>query len=1849
MLADVAEGFRLSPQQERLTRLPESGGAFRAICRVRVEGPLTAPVLRGAVEKVVRRHEILRTTFATLPGMTLPLQVIREEAAFDLRVVDLSGRLPEGREEALDELLREVRSLTLDRERGPALHVTLASLAPDRHTLLFLLPALCADRMSMRNLVREIAHTLQRADEKAPPVQYADMAEAFANLLEAEETAAGREFWRRQERPPEMDLGVGRLPGEGPAEKTWSFTPKPYFFAVGRRLWERLGDVAERFTASREALLVAAWQTLLWRLSGGDGATVGVAFDGRTFAGLDEALGLFTRDLPLVGDLAPGLAFETVVRRVAAGLAELAERQDFYAGEAIGASDCAFELAAERAPLHAGERVFTLDCEEICTGPFRLRLVCRPGILGLAAELWYDAGRFSSAEAERLAARWTRLLEGLVESPGATIDEVECVGEAERRWLLTGLNDTHVVWSGATGLHGAVAEQAERTPERIALVCEGRNLSFGALAAGARQLAGHLRGLGVLPGTKVGICLERSLEMVISLLAVLEAGGAYVPLDPDHPVERLAMIVEDSACPVLIGDRPLTGRLPESGARTLFLERNRPAFAGELVPDPVGPEIDPNALAYVVYTSGSTGKPKGVMVSHRAIVNRLRWMTREFPLLATDRVLQKTPFSFDASIWEIFSPLLEGAVAVLARPGGHQETGYLAGLAAREEVTVLQMVPPQLRVFLDEPAVEDCLALRRVFCGGDVLTGALRDQCFERLGADLQNLYGPTEAAIDASFWVCRRGDTEAAVPIGRPLANVHLYLLDGRLEPVPFGIPGELYIGGTGLARGYLGRPDLTAERFLPDPFGVVPGGRLYSSGDFGRYRSDGALEFLRRGDGQVKIRGVRIEMGEVEAALCRHPGVRAAVVLAREEIPGEKRLVAYVVPRAGAAPTAEEMRGFLRRVLPEAALPAQLVRLRALPLLPNGKLDRKALPVPEAAAGTLAVAPRTPVEDLLAGVWCEVLRLPAIGVEDNFFDLGGHSLLATKLSSRLRHVLGVEVSMRQLFERPTVAELAILFEQTRRGEAQTVPPLRPGVRTGDVPLSFAQQRLWFLDQLEPGNPAYNIPSALNAVGALDPVVLDAAFREVVRRHEVLRTSFPAAAGEARQAVVAEQPLALPVIDLRGLAERGRRDREAARLTAEEAGLPFTLARGPLARVRLLRLAAEEQRVLVTLHHIVGDAWSSTVLSRELATLYSAFAAGRPSPLPELPIQYADFAIWQREWLRGEVLEAQLRYWKERLDGAPTLLELPADRPRPEVPSARGGHRYLRLSRDLTDALKALGRRESVTLFMITLAAYRLLLHFATGRDDVVVGTDAANRNRLETEGLIGFFINQLVLRTDLGGNPTVRELLAREREVALDAYAHEDLPFEKLIDLLNIDRNLKHPPLFQTKLFFQNVPTEKVELPGLTLTSVATDSDAAKLDLTLAFWETEEGLVGWANYSRDLFDGATIERLLGQLQALLAAMVASPEARIGDLRRVYTGIEKERLLMESDERLKFDLKQFKSIKPKAVNLGGGEPVERTSLPAGGSLPLVLRPVLADVDPADWCQGHREELARDLKRHGAILLRGFKVLTTDDFERLATAFCSELFNENGEHPRQSVSGNVYTPVFYPSDQRLLWHNENSFNQRWPRKILFCCVRPAAQGGETPLVDSREVYAQIPVEIREEFERKGVLYLRTYGGGLGLGWQDVFQTESRQEVEERCQADGIEALWQPDGRLRTRAVRPAVLAHPETGEMSWFNQAQHWHVACLDPETRRSMESLFAPDDLPRSCRFGDGTAIPDEAMHRILAVYARLQVVFPWEKGDVVVVDNVLTAHGRNAFSGERKILVVLGDMASFATARGL
>ena len=1110
---------------------------------------------------------------------------------------------------------------------------------------------------------------------------------------------------------------------------------------------------------------------------------------------------------------------------------------------------------------------------------------------GLAASLQYSTDLFESTTIRQMLGHLESILRIASAAPDERLAAFPLLNASERQQLLVEWNDTQTEFESETCVHSLFEAQVERTPDAVAVVFGDEQVTYAELNARANQLAHHLQSLGVGAETLVGICIERSIETVVGLLGIIKAGGAYLPLDVSYPPERHSFMLGDAHAALLLTQEHRTSALAPYAPRLLCLDSDWPQIA-------LNSDLNPNAivsadnLAYVIYTSGSTGKPKGVLLQHRGLVNLVAAQVRAFDIKPESRLLQFASLSFDASVSEIFTALLTGATLLMAKADELMQGESLLRLLREQRVTVVTL-PPVMLGILDEREVPE---LATVVSAGEACTTEIAARWSK--GRRFINAYGPTETTVCATLTII---DSDKVKPtIGRAIENVEVYVLDEQLEIVPIGVTGELYVGGAGVGRGYLGRPELTAERFVPDPFGHCAGARLYRTGDRVRYLRNGQLEFLGRIDQQVKIRGFRIELGEIQAALLEHPALSACAVIDREDHPGDKRLVAYIVVKQDSSITSADLREYLKERLPDYMMPAHFVTLEDLPLTHNGKLNRRALPPPAATRDTDSLpftAPRSPLEELLSSIYSLLLRVERVGIHDNFFELGGHSLLATQLTSRIKEAFSVELPLRAVFESATVADLCARIEQEIHATgARSLPPLRRVSREEALPLSFAQQRLWFLHQLEPDNAVYNMPAAVRLTGQLNIAALEATLTEIVRRHESLRTSFANAGEEPCQVIHPAVPWILSVVDLSELAESAA---EVERLAEEEARRPFDLQVSPLLRTTLVKVSEAEHVLLWTMHHIISDGWSMGVLIREVAALYEAFVRGAASPLEELPVQYADYAVWQREALNEEVIEGQLAYWRKQLGGELTVLELPTDHVRPAVQTFRGAVEQVMFSRKLSEGLQEVSRRTGATLYMVLLAAFKVLLSRYTGQEEIIVGSPIAGRNRVETEGLIGFFVNTLVLRTDVRGEASFAEVVKRVREVVLEGHAHQEVPFEKLVEELKPERDLSRSPLFQVMFVLRNTPTAVLELPGIELGVLNAESGSAKFDLMLSMAEVTDGLVGWFEYNTDLFETTTIRRMFGHFETLLEAIVADTGRAVSEM-PLLTAAEHRQLLVE-------------------------------------------------------------------------------------------------------------------------------------------------------------------------------------------------------------------------------------------------------------------------------------------------------------------------------------------------------------
>ena len=1824
----------LSFAQQRLwflDRLEPDNPFYNLYVAFRLTGPLNVSAAERSLNEVVRRHEALRTTISEVDGQ--PKQQIAPSLRLELPVLDLS-ELSEGEiNSRVHRLAEEEAARPFDLTVGPLVRAKLLRLGDQEHVMLFTMHHIVSDGWSMGILVSEVTalYGAYSRGEESPlhelPIQYADYAAWQRDWLQGEVLEEQLSYWKSQ---LGGELPMLELPTDRPRPPLQSFRGQHQFLSLPAPLSEAIRELSRQEGATLYMLLLAAFKALLHRYTGQGDILIGTPSANRNRAETESVIGFFINTIVLRTQFTGELTFRELlgrVREVTLGA---------YAHEDLPFDMLVMELQPERnlsvMPLfQVAFNIYnfptpplelpgvTLSPVEADAGamPFDLILTIRDVEQGMLAGLGYNTDLFDASTVERMLGHFRRLLEGIVVNPDARLSELSLLGEDERQLLVRDWNQTRADYAGAEEplLHRLFERQAARTPAAVALVSEAGSMSYAELDAAAERLARRLWRAGVRTESRIGVLAERSPEMVVALLGVMKAGCAYVPLEPGYPAGRLQLMCEDAGCEVVLAQPHLAGMAAEWAGRVLPLAEGEEQAGADGDGDRwAGPEYVTTAdnLAYVIYTSGSTGRPKGVMVAHRAIANRLLWTIAQHGLGPWDRVLFKTPFSFDASIWELFAPLLSGATVVVARAGGQQDAAYLVEAVREHEITVLQLVPSMLRVVLEEEGLASCGTLRHLFCGGERLTVADQRRLETVLpGAALRNLYGPTETAIDATGWDCERGAERAVMPIGRPIGNMRVYVVDGEQRPVPVGVAGELYVGGVGLARGYLGRPDLTAERFVPDGLSGESGARLYRTGDVARWGADGVLEYVGRADQQVKVRGFRIEPGEVEAAIRLHPGVQTAVVQVREDMPGDRRLVAYVVPdmkgsagvvtdrqlyrlpndlevaclsrrdadvvykevfdkegylrhgvtladgdcvfdvganiglftlfvhercrdarvfafepipptfevlkenvrlygldvktyqcglsdRAGvaeftfypeasassgmyadareeekvsrafignqgelgryaeellegrfetvryecrlrtlseviaeegveridllkvdvekseldvlrgltagdwtkvrqvvlevhdtggrldevtsllrqhgfefvveqdyllkgtglynvyavypssheqrpvsrqsaegeltrlvlqgAALTAAGLRASLETKLPSYMIPSAFVLLDELPRLPNGKVDVRALPSPDEKrpeAEETFESPVTPVEEVLAGVWRDVLGPERIGVNDNFFELGGHSLLAMQVMSRVRRAFNVELRVRALFESPTLAALAENIAGATAGATAGTGQdgadhlLAPA--PGRPQATYAQQRLWMLEQLGQGGAAYHLATEVGVRGPLNVAALERAVSELVRRHEALRTVFVEVDGRPVLKTIEPSRARIPVTDLSRLPE-AERVGQAQELAQRHCAQPFVLDAEPLLRAELLKLSEHEHRLLLTTHLLATDEWSRDLLLRELISLYSAFAAGRAGGLAEPSIRYADFAHWQREWSQGEASGAQLEHWSERLQGVQGLA-LPSRRARDSSESAAPGARRshsLAADAERLDALKALGAREDCTPFMTLLAAWQVLLHYHTGQTDVVTTTDVPYRHDARTKELVGQLTNQLALRTDLSGDPSFRELLQRVREVVLTAYAHQHLPFERVLESLGAEGAVGPTPLTQTKIVRALRLPARLAAGDVTfeLSPLRLEGARARADLLLELSETEQQSSFTLEYDSDLFGDAAAEQMLKNLEAVLGRVVEQPDAPLSELTGVLAAGDRQRRILEEDALEQATLKSLKSVK---------------------------------------------------------------------------------------------------------------------------------------------------------------------------------------------------------------------------------------------------------------------------------------------------------------------------------------------
>ena len=1803
----IADAYPLSGMQAGMVfhaAQDPDAAIYQVIDSFRLRGAFDPAAFEAALARVVLRHETLRTRF-DLVSWSEPLAIVSTAASAEVAVRDLRHLPPGDRGRVFADWLGCERRAVFKAESA-LVRFTVHWLENDLFEVTITHHHAILDGWSLNSLVRELLHAYAATLAGRPLPALAAPQPGYGAFIRAEREAvaatASRAFWATT-----LDGVVVSRPNRIVPDTA----PQPHVqqVTIPVQVGAALAGLVAHAALPLKSLLLAVHLAVIAAWTGSREVTTGVLMNGRLEAGQgDEVLGLFVNSVPLRARLGAGswlslarqaFALEKSIephRRVPlpelqrlAGVAPLFEFLfTFTHFHVLGGlrEDSPLEVVEtynfvrDSVPVHAFVDVNPYHAQE-------LRLL-----------LNVDAARVTPAERESLAALYAAALQGMAATPDASwlgcLPSLAAAGATTPEPPLP-----------AADVNACFHHHAGHAPDQIALVYGTRRLTYRCLARRAAGLSLALAGKGLGPGAVVGICCACPVAAATAIIATCDAGAAWLPMEPGWPATRKAGALQTAQA--LIHDGDMEG-LPPS------LPAIHAGEAGEATPTQTS--HPPGRLAYTIHTSGSTGVPKGVSVSHEALAFLFAAAGQRVGFVAGDRWALFHSAAFDFSIWEFWGALHSGGTLVVVPADSRTDPARFQALLWREAPQVIGLTPTALAGLLPDPGSRTLLsrsrAVRVAVAGGEMVPGPLASELLAQ-DVPLWNFYGPTEAAV----WICASPSERGPDTLGEPLPGAGVLVLDEFGRPARAGGSGTLHLSGPGLAWGYAGAPRETADKFRPDAAGTALGRRIYDTGDCAAVLPDGGLRLAGRTDHQVKLSGYRVELGEVECVALRLPGVRQAAAMVCDGPDGGRQLCLALV--AGHAGASGQVRAALARVLPTYMLPGRIVWLASLPMTSNNKLDRNALRRIAAhqpgEPASVRSSPASVLQGIVAGIWEGVLGRRDLGNDADFFALGGNSIRAAQVTARIRTALGRDVPVRRLFESPKLRDYADALGRAGTDVAawSALDTLLP--QKGAAPLSPAQRGVWVAAQASPSPAAFNIAIATRWLGPLRPAVLQQSLERVVGRHAILRSRIRL----GRTAVCQESSgnsFAVDLLDLRGAADFAERTRAAV---ATLAGTPMDLSAGPLVRALLVRVTETEACLAVVLHHITCDAWSVVLLRREIAETYRDLCQGTVPAAPDAPIQYADYARWQATSGRA-IWEPMLPWWNKQLAGGVPHLHLPSG---PDVPGPLSGT----LGAEPLARLASLAAGCQCTLFIVLLAAFKVALAKLSGQSDLWVGSAVSCRDHPRLESMVGLLVNTVVIRTRIDGCGRFADVVARVRASVLDAHEHRHVPYEAVATSVASDRGRGPGGVMHAIFELHDAPNEHVPLPEVRTELVDMAPDGAKFPLALLTQQVPSGLHYVLEHDPARYEAGQMRAVLTEFLAVLA-MVADGDATV--LSPAPTSGATD-MIAPPRWRDRFHA----SAAPAVVD----DVVERGFVSAEHGMPLVLAPGRPGADLAAWMAASRASLDEALARHGAVLFRGFCIDRAQRMQAVVGAALAEVMHENGEHiPVGDVKG-VQTPVSYAKENKLLWHNENTFNRDWPTRILFACETPAETGGETPLVDTARLFTALPEAVRAPFVEHGVMYVRTYGRPPALPWQRVFSTQDASEVEAKCHSQGLRFAWLPDGGLLTRCIRPAVIRHQRTGELCWCNQAQHWHPACLDPISRRYYENLASKEDFPRDCRYGNGEPISDAAMRTIVDAFAANEVSFPWQAGDLLVVDNLKVAHGRNPYTGERRILVGMGD----------
>ncbi|MGX9568124.1 amino acid adenylation domain-containing protein [Pseudomonas sp. CFBP 5748] len=1813
----------LSHAQQRvwfMQQLDPAATAYNVTQLLALRGDLDVPRLQRACQTLVSRHDALRCRFFEEQGQVW--QRLDETAAAIFNVHDLQD--PDESQQAA--AIAGAAQRVFDLVQGPLLAIDVFCVAPGDYRLLFNVHHIAVDGWSMGLLVEDFALIYQ---DRATPATTGllPLIEAQRRDLEGEQGSQLLAYW--QQRLQGLSNEPLELPDHCTRPALQAYAGARSELALPVSLSAAVETRARALGVTPFVLYFAAYQLLLWRHGGRKDFAIGLPVAGRESAESQALVGLFVNTLAHRVQIDPRQSLQSFIQTLNGQLADDLSHQALPFEQLLDMLDV--ERSLDRTPVFQAMFNYQADHRDSRSlslpGVSVQALALPDGVVSAKFDLTFNLftqGRGPDARTGLIVEYATALLrpdttQRLVEDYQGLLASLVSL-DLQQRLLEVPLGSVTTLATAGTSmhLHGEAdfvtrfEVQAAVHPERIAVCCADRRLSYAELDAQANRLAQWLLAQGVGQESTIAFCLPRDERLLVCLLGIQKAGAGYLPLDPAHPPARQAQILTRARPQLLLCDT-LSADIPGHLRCCLWADlplaqfpAQAPALATTL-----------EQLAYTLYTSGSTGQPKGVQISRGNFANFLLAMEEALPLENVQRYLALTTVTFDICGLELCLPLVRGGTVVLADDDERQDPLLLGRLIQDQAVDLIQATPATWAMLLQGD--RKVLAGRVALAGGEALAAEMATE-LRQCVAHLVNVYGPTETTVWSTQTPIDALQLPVA-PIGRPLLNTRCHVLDEHLCEVPPGCVGELYIAGDGLARGYAGQPGLTAERFIADPFSR-DGGRLYRTGDLARWQPDGQLYYLGRTDDQIKLRGYRIELGEIEAVLLSHPELLQAVVAVQGE-----HLAAFWVANPDNPPDAASIRTYLQGRLPAYMLPTHLQALEQLPLNTNGKVDRKQLPRLQLEISSAGVAQRalTTSEATLAEVWAAVLNLQQIPADGHFFQLGGHSLMAAQVRARLREQ-GFEVPLRWLFETPVLADLAQRIEGLAHHLDLASLQIPQVDRQLDQPLSSAQQRVWLMQQLDLADSSFNMSSNVRLRGPLDRHALERSLLRLVDRHAILRTTYHQRNGELYQRIHGQMSVALQVVvssdaqwpdDARDIALR-----------------PFDLASEAPLRAVLYRLGEQEHVLQLVMHHIASDGWSGAVLVDELIQGYEAYSAGVLPPQSELAIQYIDYAVWQGSAPVQLRQREGLDFWRQTLAGIPAQVPLPFDFPRPERDSGTGAALDFQLSAATVGRLKAFAQDSATSPFMVLLTCYAAVLQRETQGRDLVIGTDVANRDHPATESLIGFFVNLLALRIRLQPELSFREQAQQVRETCLQAFAWQDTPFERVVECLELPRVANVHPLLQTLFVLDNTPRQQRQLGSLQVEPLTGEQHHSKFDMALFASEDDDVFnLRWV-YRTSLFRPATVERLRDAFESLLDMALGAPDNPIDTLIPTPKGAA----AMSTDNPLQRKMSKLGKMRQSGSPVTR-EPFEARPLREGSKFPLLIQLRDRELAPAIWAEANREKVESWLREHGGILLRGFDLPTPADFEAFCQALCPQLYGQYGDLPKEEGGKNIYKSTPYPKDRMILFHNESAHQHRWPRRQWFYCQTPATSGGATPIVDSRQVYRELPAWLQANLRRKQLMYVRNFSTSLDVSWQHFFQTQEREQVERICRESNIDFEWRGANDLHTRQVCPAVILHPLTGEESFFNQIQLYHPAFLDADVREQ----FLRDGetaMPRQVFYGDGSELEPSAIEAINAAYDRCAVRFDWQQGDVVMLDNMLAAHARDPFEGERKIVVAMGEI---------